>query len=75
MKRLIGVSGLVAIAVLILMGSALGNYGCGNEAAIAKIYRPDKEGVSLQRVGYGETSDSCTSPHPYDLPTPGPRPC
>ena len=75
MKPVIGVIALVAVAVLILMGSALGSYGCGNETVLAKTYRPEKEGVTDHRVGDGEMSDSCISPNPHSLSTRGPRPC
>ncbi len=75
MKRVIGILGLAAIAVLVLIASAVGIYGEGKQPTLAKTYWPEKEGVAHTREAHGEMRDSCVEPHPFDLPTRGPRPC
>jgi len=75
MKRVLGILGIAAIAVLVLVGGALGTHGTNEQLTIAKTDRPDKEGVSYTLVGHGGMQDSCVSPHPFDLPTLRPAVC
>ncbi len=75
MKRVIGILGLAAIAVLVLIASAVGIYGGGKQPTLAKAYWPEKEGVAHARGGEEAVRDSCVEPHPFDLPTRSPRPC
>ena len=49
-------------------------YGRGRQPIPARLYSPEKEGVTHHRVGYGEMGDSCIPP-PFDLPTRSMRPC
>ena len=75
MKRVFGILGIAAIAVLVLVGGALGTHGEKRELTIAKTNWPDKEGVSYTIVGRGGMRDSCVEPNPFDLPTRRPAIC
>ena len=75
MKHIIGILGLVVVAVLILIGSALGSYSGGIQRALARTYWPEKEGVPQHRVEYGEMLDSCVPLHAIDIPTQSSQPC
>jgi hypothetical protein len=73
MKRVLGILGIAAIAVLV--GGALGTHGGERQPVIAKTDWPEKEGVAQALMGHGEMQDSCVSPHPFDLPTLRPAVC
>ena len=75
MKRVLGILGIAAITVLVLVGGALGTYGGGKQLTIAKTDWPEKEEVSYTLMGHGGMQDSCVSPHPFDLPTLRPAVC
>ena len=75
MKRVIGIIGIAAIVVLVLVSGALGTYSADKQSTIAKTERPDKEGVSLTILGDGGMQDPCVSPHRFDLPTRRPAAC
>jgi len=60
--------------LLVLLGRGFGTYGRGRQPIPARLYSPEKEGVTHHRVGYGEMGDSCIPP-PFDLPTRSMRPC
>lgn len=75
MKPVIGILGLAAIAVLVLIASDAGTYGEGKRLTLAKTYWPEKESVAYTRGGEEAMWDSCVEPHPFDLPTRSPGPC
>jgi hypothetical protein len=73
MKRVLGILGIVAFAVLV--GGALGTHGGERQPVIAKMDWPEREGVARTLMGHGEMQDSCVSPHLFDLPTLRPAAC
>ncbi len=75
MKRILGIVGIAAIAVLLLVGGALGTYGTGSDFTIAKTNWPEKEGVTYANVEHTGMGDSCVEPNPFDLPTRRPAVC
>ena len=75
MKRVFGILGIAAIAVLVLVGGALGTHEGGRQFTIAKTNWPEKEGVSYASVGHAGMRDSCVEPSPFDLPSIRPRVC
>ena len=75
MKRIIGIFGLVVIAVLILIGSALGSYKSGKLQTMARTFWPEKEGVTHHLVEYGETLDSCIPANSLDVRNQSFQPC
>lgn len=73
MKRVLGILGIAAIAVLI--GGALGTRGGERQPVIAKTDWPEKEGVSYTLMGHGGMQDSCVRANPFGLPTLRPAAC
>ena len=68
MKRTSGVLGVPAIAILIVIGGAFANFGASNEPIVAKVDRPEKEGVSRSLSVHGAANDSCVSSNHFHLP-------
>jgi hypothetical protein len=75
MKQVLGIFGIAAIAVLLLVGGTLGIHGGGKQLVIAKTDWPEKEGISHTLMGHGGMQDSCVSTHPFGLPTLRPAVC
>lgn len=75
MKRIIGILGLVAVAVLILISSALGGYNGRMHQTLARTFWAEKEGVTHHLVEFGETVESCIPAGPFDVPIRPSRPC
>jgi hypothetical protein len=75
MKRILGILGLVAVAVLILISSALGGYNGRMQRALARTFWPEKEGATHHLVEFGETVDFCIPAAPFDVPIRSSRPC
>jgi len=67
MERVVGITGLVVIAVLVLGGVVFARCGGHQAVAFGDAVRPEARS--------GGASDPCIPPHPFDLPTRGPRPC
>jgi hypothetical protein len=74
MKRIVGIIGMVAIAVL-LMGGAFTAQWTAKQVIPEKVYRPEKEEVRVTPAGYRAAQDPCIPNSPFDLPTARPQAC
>jgi hypothetical protein len=74
MKRVVDILGLVAVTVLILIGSTLGGYNRRMQQKLARTFWPEK-GVAHHLVVFGETLGSGIPAGPFDVPIRSSRPC